>query len=131
MAWDDDLAATDAAVAGYFDTVAFTAVPMTKPPRAANAEPIPDTDRSAFDFFGSLDIEPEFSSLSSANRPSPGDRQIRSVRRLCLTALTTAWPWLLRQGDHVRTASALYVVAAVPDQDGTPRMAYWLNKVSS
>ncbi|MEP9378391.1 hypothetical protein ABLE91_16870 [Aquabacter sp. CN5-332] len=131
MGWDDELAAADAAVAGYFDTLSFTAVGMTRPPRASNAAAIVDPARPAFGFLGTLESAPEFTSFADSNRPTAGDRSVRQITRICLTALTTGWPWVPRQDDRIRSAVALYQVAANPDCDGTARVAIWLNKVSS
>lgn len=130
MSWDEALATTDAAVASYFDTVAFTAIGMATPPRAVNADAAPDASRPAFDFFGTLESEPQFTSFDRNNQPTAADRSIRQVMRLCLTASTAGWPWVPRQGDRIRSATALYAVSANPDSDGTQRVAFWLNRVS-
>lgn len=129
MTWDAALARADAATAAYFDTQAFVAVAMTKPARQVNAVDVVDPARPEFPFMGSLDLAPEFTAFATSNRPNAGDRNMRQVTRICLTALTSAWPWMLRQGDRIRSADALYVVAATPDSDGTARVAVWLNKV--
>ncbi len=131
MGWDDALAASDAAVAAYFDTLKFDAVGMATASRAVNAPTTTDPDRPRFEFFGSLDVEPEMSAVSNSSRPNAGDRSIRHISRICLTADTSKWPWMLRQGDRVRTPTAVYMVAVNPDSDGTARVAIWLNKVSS
>lgn len=131
MTWDAALARADAATAAYFDTQAFVAVAMTKPARQVNAADIEDASRPAFTFMGSLDLAPEFSAFATANRPNASDRQTRQVTRICLTALSSAWPWMLRQNDRIRSADALYVVAAAPESDGSARVALWLNKVST
>lgn len=130
MSWSANLAAVDAAVAGYFDGDACTAVAMTKPLRSVNAEAAPDPSRESFDFLGTIEIEPSFQDISSGGgRPSAGDRQFRQVSQTCLTALTTGWPWVPRQGDQVVCAGQRYSVVASPDRDGTGRIALWLNKV--
>lgn len=131
MSWDEDLARADLAAAAYFDTVECTAVAMTKPPRAVNAEAGPDESRPGFTFMASIESAPEFSSLAGANRPTPADRSVRQVNRICLTALASGWPWMLRQGDRVKAGTALYQVAADPDDDGTARVAVWLNRLSA
>lgn len=130
MGWDEALARSDAVAAAYFDTVSFEAIGMAAG-RAVNAPASPDPARPRFSFKGSLDIEPELSAVSNSSRPNAGERSIRHISRICLTAEISAWPWLLRQGDHVRIAGALYAVAVNPDSDGTARVAIWLNKVSS
>ncbi|GGF56682.1 hypothetical protein GCM10007301_15460 [Azorhizobium oxalatiphilum] len=130
MGWNDALAAADRAVASYFDTTDFTATGMTKPERAVNADGVVDSARPAFDFKGTLEKAPEFSAFDTTSRPSPADRNIRKVDRICLTADSTAWPWMPKQGDRIRSASALYALAAEPDNDGTRRVALWLNRIS-
>ena len=131
MSFANDLAAADDAVAGYFDEPGFTAVPMARPARAVNAGEVPDETRAAFHFAGTLDTAPEFTAFASGNRPTAADRQVRQISRICLSALSTGWPWIPRQGDRIRTASALYMLAASPDTDGTARIVMWLNKVSA
>lgn len=130
MSWDEALATTDAAVASYFDTAAFTAIAMATPPRAVNADAAPDASRPVFDFVGTLEIEPQFAAFARNDQPSAADRSVRQINRLCLTATTTGWPWVPRQGDRIRSATALYAVSANPDSDGTARVAFWLNRVS-
>lgn len=131
MSWDEDLARVDLMTAGYFDTVECTAVAMTKPARAVNAEAGPDESRPGFSFMASIETGPEFSSLAGANRPTPADRSIRQVNRACLTALASAWPWMLRKDDRVSAGDVLYQVAADPDDDGTARVVIWLNRISA
>lgn len=131
MGWDDDLARADLTTAAYFDTVECTAVAWTKPERAVNHIPGPDESRPGFTFFASIETGPEFSSFAGANRPTPADRNIRQVNRVCLTALATAWPWMLRKDDRVSTGDALYQVVADPERDGTARVAVWLNQISA
>ena len=131
MSFANDLAAADGAVAGYFDEPGFTAVPMARPARAVNAGEVPDETRTAFDFAGTLDTAPEFTAFASGNRPTATDRQVRQISRICLSALTTGWPWIPRQGDRIRTASALYMLAASPDTDGTARIVMWLKRISA
>lgn len=129
MSWSDNLAAVDAAVAGYFDEEACTAIPMAK--ASANAQIAPDPSREAFEFLATIETEPSFNSLVGAGGPKGDDRQFRHVAKVCLTALTTDWPWMLKQGDHIDCAGTRYSVAAAPDRDGTPRVAVWLNRVKS
>lgn len=130
MSWDDALARTDEACARHFDTVACSAIAMCKPERAANAPEGPDPSRPGFGFSASIEFAPELNAMSGARSSGAADRNVRQVTRVCLTAVTTGWPWMLRQGDRVRTADALYQIAANPDQDGTARVALWLNRIS-
>ncbi|OYX85629.1 MAG: hypothetical protein B7X99_10095 [Rhizobiales bacterium 17-65-6] len=130
MSFADALAAADSAAAGFFDMPGFTALPMARPERASNAPLMPDTSREAFGFSGSLDIAPEFTAFTTGNRPTAADRQVRQISRICLSALSTGWPWVPREGDRIRTATALYALAASPDTDGTARIVMWLNRIS-
>lgn len=130
MSFTDDLATTDAAAAGYFDVPGFTAVAMMRPPLAVNAGEMPDPSREAFDFAATLDTAPEFTAFADGNKPTATDRQVRQISRICLSALSTGWPWIPRQGDHIRTATALYRLAASPDTDGTARLVMWLTRIS-
>lgn len=130
MSFADDLAATSKVVAGYFDAPGFTAVPVARPGLAVNALEVRDTSREEFSFSGSLRAASEFTAFADGNRPTAGDRQVRQISRICLSALSTGWPWVPRQGDHIRTASALYRLAASPDSDGTARLVMWLNRIS-
>lgn len=128
MAWDDALARTDEACARHFDTVACSAIAMHR--LGPNTDFAPDTSRASFGFSASLESSPELSAMADANRPRPSDRNIRQVTKTCLTAVTTGWPWMLRQGDRVQVGPVVYQVAANPDQDGTVRVAIWLNRIA-
>lgn len=130
MSFDTDLAAADAAAAGTFDVPGFTAVALMRAGLAVNAGEIPDPSRPTFDFAGTLDSAPEFTAFADGNRPTASDRQVRQISRICLSALSTGWPWVPRQGDHIRTATALYRLAASPDTDGTARIVMWLTRIS-
>ena len=127
MSWSDNLATVDAAVAGYFDEDACLAIPMAK--ASANAQIDLDPSRDGFAFLATIETEPSFNSMIGGGNPKGDDRQFRAVAKVCLTALVTAWPWILRQGDHIECNGVRYAVAAAPDRDGTPRIAVWLNKV--
>lgn len=128
MGWDADRAKLARAVSGYFDTARCTATGMRK--AGPNADYEVDPARVGFTFFGTIDLSPEMTPATDANRPRPSDRNIRLVSRVCLTALTTHWPWQLRQGDRVACAGVLYQVAAAPERDGSDRVAIWLNRLA-
>ncbi|MBB3771531.1 hypothetical protein FHS55_002130 [Angulomicrobium tetraedrale] len=131
MSWDDDLARGDAAVAGYFDTGSFTAIPMCKPGLAVNASADEaDPTRESFVFAGSLEFGPEMSAMTGARTAGAQDRNVRQVFRACLTALATGWPWVPRQGDRIEAGTTLYLVAANAERDGTGRLVFWLNGVT-
>lgn len=129
MSWSDNLAGTESAVAAYFDDVPFTAVGMKKPARDVNGSMAPDPDRPAFDFMGSVDSEPSFNQIGSSGRTSASSMGDRQVARTCLTALARDWPWMVRQGDAIKSAGQNYKVVATPDRDGSDRIVIWLNKV--
>ncbi|WP_323011115.1 hypothetical protein [Paracoccus sp. (in: a-proteobacteria)] len=130
MGWDEHREMMESVVAAYFDTTPFTLTGMTKPARQVNAVEVVDLERPAFEFRGTLHLDPEFSTLDRRAQPSAADRNIRQVSRICLTALHKAWPWQPRQGDRVQGPDGLYVLASNPDRDGTGRIVIWLNKVS-
>lgn len=131
MGWDSNLAAADAAVAGYFDTQVFTAHAMTKPLRDVNALPQADPTRPAFEFMGSIELDPDMTALGTPQFPTPSSPGDRRVAKICLTALSVGWPWMLRQGDQLETGGARYALSAAPDRDGTDRIVLWLNKVAA
>lgn len=119
-----------ASVAGYFDSPVFEAVAMRKPPNVPNGNYEPDLSRLSFDFNGTLETAPSLSAMLNSREPKPGDRSIRAVTKICLTALTTGWPWVPKTGDRIRVGDALYQVAFDPDRDGsTDRFAFWLNRI--
>ena len=130
MGWDEHRDLMEGVVSAYFDTTPFTLTRMTKPVRQVNAPEVVDPETPAFEFSGILHFDPDFSTLDRRSDPSPADRNIRQVSRICLTALCTAWPWQPRQGDRVQGPAGLYVLASNPDRDGTGRIVIWLNKVS-
>lgn len=128
MGWNDAKALMQSVVAGYFDTTPCTAVAMRKP--APNADYEADASRLSFDFLGTIDLAPEMTSALDSRRPQPSDRNIRLVSKICLTALTTEWPWVLKQGDRIQSGSVIYQVAAAPENDGSDRVAVWLNRIA-
>jgi hypothetical protein len=143
MSWASNLAAADAAVAGYFDQDICEAIAMTKPARSVNAAAALDVSRPSFLFVGTIELDPDMTALGTTENPttrSPGDRKVAKV---CLSALVTGpvtmvetselvtgWPWMLRQGDQVLCAGVRYQISASPDRDGTARLVLWLNKVA-
>ncbi|WAC26420.1 hypothetical protein [Ancylobacter sp. SL191] len=131
MSWDDALARADEACAAYFDTVAFTVVPMRKPGRDVNGALEPDPTRPGFSFHGSLDTAPELNAFAGSRSGGADERSRRQVSRVCLTALMTGWPWTPKQDDRLRTESALYQLVAAPETDGSGRAVLWLNRISA
>lgn len=129
MSWDDNLAATDALVAGYFDTQEFTAIAAAKPGLDVNARDQADSSRPSFTFMGTLETDPMLNDVGTTERANSRTDGARNVHRQCLTALSTNWPWMLKQGDFVARGGKLFKLAQSPDRDGTDRVVLWLNSV--
>ena len=139
MSWDSNLAAVEAAVAGYFDTQAFAAYAMRKPTLAVNKTIEPDPARPSFEFMGTLELDPGLNALGSTENATSGSIGDRQVARVCLTALSSAWPWMPRQGDIILhrpivagvptdVGATRYAISAALDRDGSDRIVAWLNK---
>jgi hypothetical protein len=131
MSWSDNLAAVDHAVAGYFDEQCVKAIPMAKPARQVNAALVADPSRQSFDFMATIELDPGMDAIGTTMRPNANSDGSRHVAKVCLTALSSCWPWMPKQNDRLECDGVLYTITAAPDRDGTDRVAYWLNKVAS
>lgn len=131
MSWDANLAAADAAVAGYFDEQVFTAIAMARPARDVNALPQADATRPSFEFRGTLEFDPQMTAIGSTQFPTSNSPADRHVSKVCLTALASAWPWMPRQDDQIAMGDQRYALASAPDRDGTDRVVMWLNRVKA
>jgi hypothetical protein len=128
VSWSSNLAAVDAAVAGYFDETLVTAVAMKKPAREVNAQPVPDESRASFAFMATIEIDPQMDAIGMTMRPTSSSDGNRHTAKICLTALATIFPWMPRQGDRLVVGDVTYSIASAPDRDGTDRVVIWLNK---
>ena len=129
MNWDAALAAADLVTASFFDTTAFRAIPMARPPLQVQADFRPDPDRERFNFMGTIELDPSVNAIGSTEHSTSRSLGDRKVARICLSALATGWPWMLRQGDLLESGGNRYKVSAAPDRDGTDRVVIWLNRV--
>lgn len=130
MAWDDMLRTADQAVASFFDEDLFLAQDFHRPARTSpNAPLVTNTANQAFEFRGSIDFEPSINAFGGATRSSSDDAGPRHVTQICISALTTGWPWLPQTGDRLTRAKdgSPYTIAAV-DTDGTDRIVFWVNR---
>jgi hypothetical protein len=130
MNWDDAAAFTEDVTAAFFDTTAGRLIPMVAPlgGRDVNARPIPDAGRVEFDFLAMLDLEPSQDSIPRHLPADPGITGLMVAYDACVTGLVTAWPYLPKRGDRVMIGSDLYEIK-LERQDGSPRRAYYLNRV--
>lgn len=124
MSWKNDLAATDALVARYFDEVACTLNPRIGGAGVNHARQ-DDPDRESFDFMGSIDEQPSGDLMARHRTGDPGSAKSNPYFDAVLTALVSGWPWLPRKDDHVVTSDATWRIAAAA-ADGTDRQAWYL-----
>jgi hypothetical protein len=128
--WTAAKAMTLATTASVFDKTLCRMLPMVAPAdgRDLNASLAPDAGRAEFEFLATLDLEPSQDSIPRHLSLDPGvDAKIVAYDAV-ITAMTDAWPWLPRRRDRVRIGSDLYEIA-LDRRDGSPRMAFYMNKV--
>ncbi|WP_318558178.1 hypothetical protein [Pseudorhizobium pelagicum] len=126
MSWSDHLAAADIAVASYFDETPCRLQPRTKG-LSVNYADVDDPDRTAFDFLGTIDLEPPADRLTRHMSADPGVRNGTVSYDAVLTALTTLWPYEPKRGDHLISGGVTWKIAA-NEKDGSDRPAWYLNK---
>ncbi|MBX5015948.1 hypothetical protein [Rhizobium lentis] len=127
MSWAEDLAPADLAVAEYFDNT-----PLRLQPRAGgvsvNHKTADDPDRVAFDFLGTIDLEPPADRMP---RHLPADQGVKNGTvsyDAVMTALTVAWPYQPKRGDLVIETAAGGVTWRIEasEKDGSARPAWYL-----
>ncbi|MBB2841460.1 UNVERIFIED_ORG: hypothetical protein GGE64_005243 [Rhizobium etli] len=127
MNWTAAIAAAEKRCAEVFDVT-----PLRLQPRkggvSVNHPSQDDPDRLAFDFVGTIDLEPPADRMPRHMPSDPGVRGGTVAYDAVLTALTTAWPYRPQRGDLViETAAggAVWRIAA-SEKDGSARPAWYL-----
>lgn len=127
MSWNDDLAMTDAIVAGYFDGDACTLLPRAGGV-GVNHRRQDDSEREAFSFMGSIDQQPSGDLMARYRSGDPTSGKTNPYFDAVLTALVSAWPWVPRKDDHVLCNGVTWAIMAEAT-DGSARHAWYINKV--
>lgn len=125
--WDQAAAFTYAATSAVFDTVQARIKPRSAG-LDVNSRPVADTTRAEFDFLCKFDIGP---SQDVVARHRPADPAINTPAvsyDAVLTAMVDGWPYLPDRGDHVLVSGVSWEIKAAED-DGSPRRAYYMNRV--
>jgi hypothetical protein len=127
MDWKSAAANMDAVCAEIFDNDACRLQPRAKR-QSVNHPPQTDPDREAFDFMGTIELEPPSTKIWRHLSPDPGiigQGSDTVSYDAVVTALTTGWPYKPRRDDQIICAGTAWRIAAI-GQDGTDRPAYFL-----
>lgn len=127
MSWKDDLAINDVVVAGYFDEDACTLRPRAQG-QSPNHPHRDDPDREAFDFPGSLELEPPADRLPRHPPADPATRGGTISYEAVLTAYTAQWPYAAKRFDYVDCKGQRWRIEAI-ENDGSGRPAFYLSRV--
>lgn len=100
--------------------------------RSVNHKQQDDPDRQAFDFMGTIELEPPSTKIWRHLSSDPGLRGDRSDTvsyDAVLTAHSGNWPWEPQREDFVEANGIVWKIAAI-GQDSTVRPAYFLVRAS-
>ncbi len=126
MSWSDHMAASDLAVAAYFDETPCRLQPRAKGATANHPE-IDDPLRAAFEFFGTVEPEPPADRITRHLSSDPGIRNGTVSYEAVLTALISGWPYAPVRYDVVEENGRRWKIVAKED-DGSARPAWYLVK---
>ncbi|MFK0330701.1 hypothetical protein ACIQUB_06215 [Rhizobium sp. NPDC090275] len=124
--WEAARAFTLQACADIFDYTSCRLQPR-KAGITANHGASNDPDRIAFDFIGTIDLEPPSDRIPRHLSSDTGIRNGTVSYDAVLTAHIGAWPYLPVKGDFVVAVGTTWKIAA-KEQDGTPRPAWYLTR---
>lgn len=126
MSWSDLERRLDTDAAALFDEVTFTVAPRTKG-ATVNDRPGPDGARAAFDFKGSLDLNPP----PLRNEPLGGPTGVFSGETSFDGVVTAhddgTWPYVPGRPDHLTAGGVTYQIADT-HRDGSARRVFYVNK---
>ncbi len=127
MDWSSALGNAEAVCADVFDVTPcrFRGRAVSQ---SVNHKPQDDPARPAFEFMGTVELEPPSTKIWRHLSPDPGLRGDRSDTvsyEAVLTAHSGNWPWQPQRDDFVEADGVVWKVAAI-GQDGTVRPAYFL-----
>lgn len=97
---------------------------------SVNHPSIDDPDRAAFDFAGSIDLEPPSDRIPRHLSSDTGVRNGTVSYDAVLSAHIGAWPYQPRRGDFVISAGVTWKIEA-KEEDGSLRPAWYLTRVKS
>ena len=126
MDWEAALALTETTCAEIFDRT-----PCRLQPRAigqsVNHPAGNDPGRVAFDFLGTIELEPPSDRLARHLSSDPGIQNGTVSYDAVLTALTVGWLFRPKRDDRIISGNVTWKVAASED-DGSMRGAWYLVK---
>lgn len=127
--WADARAMLEEKVADTFDVTVLQLVAY-RTGLSVNHPPAVDEDRPAFEFRGTIDLQPPADRIS---RHMPSDTAVRNESvsyAAVLTAHNGAWPWIPRNGDRVvRLSDGKAWIVGASEKDGSSRPAWYLVEV--
>ena len=126
MDWNAASATLDERVAEAFDIQTFRVVPRTAG-TSVNHGLVADTDRVAFEFRGTLELNPPGIASERRMATDPSGRQQSIFFVGVITALTTGWAYLPRRDDLIEHGAEVYRVMGI-DADGSARRAIHVNR---
>jgi hypothetical protein len=122
--WAAARAFTEEACATIFDVTACRAVAM-KDGLSGNHPRQADPNRPAFDFLGTIDLQPPSDVLRRHEPSDPAAGSKAVSYDAVLSARVTDWPWRLQRLDIVEVGADRWRVEA-SEKDGSDRPAYYL-----
>ncbi|MDO3434335.1 hypothetical protein QWJ46_16770 [Rhizobium sp. CBN3] len=125
--WEAARAFTQEACAEIFDYTPLRIQPRTGGV-SVNHKTADDPDRVAFDFLGTIDLEPPADRMPRHLPGDPGVKNGTVAYDAVLTALTTEWPYQPKRGDLVIEIAAGGVTWRIEasEKDGSARPAWYL-----
>lgn len=130
--WAAARAFTELACAEIFDVTPCRLQPRRQGLTANHAEN-DDPDRQAFDFLGTIDLDPSGERLQRRRPSDPAVDGRNVVYDAILSAHVGGWPYFPRKGDHVLEGeggpSGKAWKIADKIQDGSNRPAWYLTKL--
>lgn len=127
MDWIAAKARTFAIAADVFDKDEASLMPMTRG-RDVNGTVVVDTARAGFGFLASIDLQPSNDALPRHASADPRARGNSVAYDAVLTALVHDWPWIPIRHDRIVIGAETFEIMA-EEKDGSPRRAYYLNRV--
>ncbi len=126
--WASARAMLEESVAGVFDVTPCRLVGYKAGQSVNHPEQVVDDSRTAFDFLGTIDLQPPADRLTRQPPGDPGAPGATVSYAAVLTAHVGGWPWQPRRGDRVVSGNKTWRIEA-SERDGSSRPAWYLSGV--
>ncbi|NGO64199.1 hypothetical protein G6N76_10970 [Rhizobium daejeonense] len=125
--WASARAMLEDTVAGVFDVTPCQLVGYRQGQSVNHGMQV-DYSRPAFDFLGTIDLQPPADRLTRHPPGDPGTPGATVSYAAVLTAHVGEWPWRPRNGDRVVSGGRTWRIEA-SERDGSSRPAWYLSEV--